>query len=199
MEDYITGPLPRTVVISGVEYPIQTDFRTILRYDSLIKEGREDGSEMEEALLLMFGDIPENMEEAIDRLGWFIQCGKEDRGKKPSNQLLGINNNRPMDFGKDARLIWAAFRRVYGIDLRAIDYLHWWDFMEMLEELPPDVRLNVVIRYRIIDTGDKKLSKEDRTIYRAWQQYYKIKDEPTEKEEALLRALRNGEDPTPYL
>ena len=112
---------------------------------------------------------------------------------------MGINNDKPMDYEIDSRLIWAAFRRVYGVDLRAVEYLHWWDFQEMLAELPDDVRLSRIVDIRTKDTNHKRLSKEERTLYRALQRYYKIKDAPTEKQEKLAEALRNGEDPTPYL
>jgi hypothetical protein len=199
MKSYFLEELPTSLTIDGAEYPIQTDFRTVLRYDRLIHEGRPDGSELEDALVLMYGGIPANVVEAMLQLNWFIQCGQEEKKHKPSNQLLGINNDKPMDYDVDSRLIWAAFRRVYGIDLRAVEYLHWWDFQEMLAELPEDVRLNRIIEIRTKDTGNKRLSKEERTLYKTLQRYYKLREPITEKQEKLNEALRNGEDPTPYL
>ena len=154
---------------------------------------------MLEALQLMFGCIPENVVGAVLQLNWFVQGGEQEKRHRPSNKLLGINSDTPMDYDTDSRLIWAAFRRVYGIDLRTVEYIHWWDFLEMLSELPEDIRLNQIIEIRTKDISNKKLSRDERTLYKALQRYYKIREPITEKQEKLIEALRNGEDPTPYL
>lgn len=197
--NWLLHPLPTSLTIDGVEYPIQTDFRTVLRYGQIIHEGREDGSELMESLLLMFGLIPENVLEAVLQVSWFIRCREGEKKHRPPNSMLGVNSDKPMDYVLDSSLIWSAFRRVYGVNLQTVDYLHWWEFQEMLAELPEDVRLSRVIAIRTKDVNSKSLSKEERTLYRALQRYYKIKDTPTQKQEKLAEALRNGEDPTPYL
>lgn len=145
------------------------------------------------------GSLPDNLSEAVERLNWFIRCGEVEKKQRPSSRLLGVNHEKPMDYSLDARLIWSAFRRVYQMDLRQISYLHWWDFQAMLEELPEDVRLNRVIRYRTIDTRNKRLSKEERELYESLQRYYRIREVPTERQEKIAEALRNGQDPAPYL
>lgn len=199
MRNYILDPPPRSLIIDGTDYPIETDFRAVLNYNRIIRESREDGSELLEALQLMFGCIPENVAEAVLQLNWFVQGGEQDKRRRPSNKLLGINSDTPMDYDTDSRLIWAAFRRVYAIDLRTVEYIHWWDFLEMLSELPEDIRLNRIIEIRTKDTGNKKLSRDERTLYKALQRYYKIREPMTERQEKLIEALRNGEDPAPYL
>ena len=199
MRNYILDPPPISLIINGMDYPIETDFRAVLNYNRSIRESREDGSELLEALQLMFGCIPENVAEAVLQLNWFVQGGEQDKRRRPSNKLLGINSDTPMDYDTDSRLIWAAFRRVYAIDLRTVEYIHWWDFLEMLSELPEDIRLNRIIEIRTKDTGNKKLSRDERTLYKALQRYYKIREPMTERQEKLIEALRNGEDPAPYL
>lgn len=199
MKNYLLELPPTSLFIDGVEYPIQTDFRTVLRYDRIIREERADGTELDDALKLMYGGIPVNVVDAMMQLNWFIRGGEEEKKSGPSRQILGINNEKPMDYAVDSRLIWSAFMRIYGIDLRKIEYLHWWEFLDMLEELPEDVRLNKIIRYRTIDTKNKNLSKDERSLYTALQKYYRIREKPSEREEQLMEALRNGEDPTPYL
>lgn len=190
---------PETLQVGGRRYPIRTDFRDVLRYDQILREDTGDGKCLERALILMYGLVPEPVAEAVERLNWFIRCGEEEKKHKPSPKLLGINHEKPMDYEKDARLIWSAFRRVYQMDLTRTEYLHWWDFQGMLEELPEDIRLNRVIRYRTIDTKNKRLSKEERELYEALQRYYRIRETPTEQQERIAEALRNGEDPAPYL
>lgn len=191
---------PETLRIGGREYPVRTDFRDVLRYDRILKGDPGDGSLLEEALRFMLGVLPDDAAGAVDQLNWFVRCGDgEEKRHRPSPKLLGVNCEKPMDYGLDARLIWSAFRRVYQIDLRQTRYLHWWDFQAMLEELPEDVRLNRVIRYRTIDTRNRNLSREERALYEALQRYYRIREVPTERQERIAEALRNGEDPAPYL
>lgn len=190
---------PETLLVCGAECPIRTDFRDVLQYDKIVKEDPGDGSCLEKALLFMYGTVPPSISEAIEKLNWFIQCGEKEKKYKPPAQLLGVNREKPMDYDLDARLIWSAFRRVYQIDLKEIKYLHWWDFQGMLEELPEDVRLNRVIHYRTVDTHDRRLPKETRELYGALQRYYRIQKAPTEQQAQLMKALRSGEDPAPYL
>lgn len=191
---------PETLRIGGKEYPVRTDFRDVLQYDRILKADPGDGSRLEEALRFMLGVLPDDAARAVDQLNWFVRCGDgEEKRYRPSPKLLGVNCEKPMDYGLDARLIWSAFRRVYQIDLRQTGYLHWWDFQAMLEELPEDVRLNRVIRYRTIDTRNRNLSREERALYEALQRYYRIREVPTERQERIAEALRNGEDPAPYL
>lgn len=190
---------PETLLLDGRECPVRTDFRDILQYDQILKEDPGDGSHLEEALRFMYGTLPDNAAGAVERLNWFIRCGEGEKKHKPSPKLLGINSEKPMDYALDARLIWSAFRRVYQIDLRKVEYLHWWDFQAMLEELPEDIRLNRVIRYRTIDTRNKSMTKEGRELYEALQRYYRIREVPTERQEKIVEALRNGQDPAPYL
>lgn len=191
---------PETLRIGGKEYPVRTDFRDVLQYDRILKADPGDGSRLEEALRFMLGVLPDDAARAVDQLNWFVRCGDgEEKRYRPSPKLLGVNCEKPMDYGLDARLIWSAFRRVYQIDLRQTGYLHWWNFQAMLEELPEDVRLNRVIRYRTIDTRNRNLSREERVLYEALQRYYRIREVPTERQERIAEALRNGEDPAPYL
>lgn len=199
MRNYILDPPPISLIINGMDYPIETDFRAVLNYNRIIRESREDGSELLEALRLMYECMPDNIMGAVLQLNWFVQGGEEEKRHRPSNKLLGVNSDTPMDYDTDSRLIWAAFRRVYGIDLRTVEYIHWWDFLEMLSELPEDIRLNRIIEIRTKDTANRHLSREERTLYKALQRYYKIREPMTEKQEKLMEALRNGEDPTPYL
>lgn len=53
------------------------------------------------------------------------------------------------------------------------------------------------MQYRIIDTTNKSLSKEQAAFYKAMQRYYKIQQ--VEENEELIKALREGKDPSPYL
>lgn len=201
--NFLTERLPDSINVQGVEYPIQTDFRTILRYSAQMDTIAEDNlAEIISCMkIVIYRDFPDDIFSAISALNWFIKCGKEEKRNRPSKKLLGVNSNQPFDFSVDGELIWSAFRRndVYGIDLLEIPYLHWWKFIAMLDDLPEDTRLHRIMDYRTIDTTNKNLSKEARDVYAALQRYYKIRAVKDQRKEELIKALKEGRDPSPYL
>lgn len=69
----------------------------------------------------------------------------------------------------------------------------------MLDDLPEDTRLHRIMDYRTIDTTNKNLSKEARDVYAALQRYYKIRAVKDQRNEELIKALKEGKDPSPYL
>ena len=69
--------------------------------------------------------------------------------------------------------------------------------MAMLDDIPETVSLHRIMQYRIIDTTNKSLSKEQVAFYKAMQRYYKIQQ--VEENEELIKALKEGRDPSPYL
>ena len=199
--NFLTSTPPRVLTVGGTEYPINADFRAVLRYNEKIKHQEEDLEYLTHCLLCIYEQIPEDLDEAVRQINWFIGCGKIEKKKRPSNKVLGINSNTPFDFETDGELIYSAFRRqdAYGIDLHEVEYLHWWEFMAMLNDLPSDTQLSRVMEYRVIDTSNKHLSKEQRDYYQAMQRYHKIQAERDQRDEELIRALKEGRDPTPYL
>lgn len=200
---FLTEIPPKSLNIAGMEYPINTDFRTILRYNAKLKETEDDDTEgIINCLKMVFDKIfPEDIAGAVQSVNWFIRCGKTEKKRKPSNRLLGINSNEPFDFEVDGELIYSAFKRndVYGIDLHETPYLHWWEFIAMLNDLPENVKLSRIMEYRTIDTTNKNLSKEARDVYAALQRYYKIQEVKSQRNEELIKALKEGRDPSPYL
>ena len=159
--------------------------------------------DIRKCLKLVFADKPPlDLEEAAGQMAWFIRGGKgEEKRHRPSKRILGINSNTPFDFHEDGEMIYSAFRRndVYGLDLRSVPYLHWWEFLAMVNDLPEDVQLSRVILYRTIDTGNKDLDKKQADYYRAMQRYYKLENRQIERNEELIQALKEGRDITPYL
>lgn len=200
---FLTELPPKSLNIGGVEYPINSDFRTVLRYNEQLKRVNEEDLEgIVRCMQMIFCKaLPENLIEVIQSLNWFIRCGRKEKKRRPSNKLLGINSNQPFDFETDGEMIYSAFKRndVYGIDLHEIPYLHWWEFIAMLDDLPDSVKLSRVMEYRTIDTTNKNLTKETRDVYMALQRYYKIQVEKDQRNEELIKALKEGRDPAPYL
>ena len=199
---FLTELPPKTLNVGGVDYPINSDFRTILHYNQQLKTvDDENVGEIVRCMQIVFcKTFPDDLIAAIRALNWFIQCGRKEKKRRPSKKLLGINSNEPFDFEIDGEMIYSAFRRndIYGIDLHEIPYLHWWEFIAMLDDLPDNVKLSRVMEYRTIDTTNKNLSKEARDVYTALQRYYKIQVEKEQRNEELIKALKEGRDPSPY-
>ena len=84
--------LPDTVKIGGKAVPIDTDFRTSIRYELLLTKQLDQLSENDlllKILSLFFPNdieyVTENLQETIDALMWFYRCGEpesEDTGKR---------------------------------------------------------------------------------------------------------------------
>lgn len=194
----LTDPFPESVTVSGVEYPIYADFRTVLRCFEI--QGRK--AELSEddllSMLRLFYNVKRMTatEDHIDQMFWFFSCGREKEKKKFPRKIAGINDKQPFDFEGDADLIYAGFMQQYGIDLQESD-MHWWKFMILLENLENDTRLQKVMEYRTIDTGNKNLSKTEREFYQAMQRYYGLERKlppMSEKERLIEEALIHGGD-----
>ena len=139
--------LPSTVVVGGRAYPIRSDFRDGIRFESMMyDDALPDGAKTMLALGIYFGtERPpaEHMAETIAAMLDFYRCGKADNGYE------GGDTTQLYDFAYDYDLIYAAFLSAYGVNLldRAT-HLHWWEFRAMLTALPEDCQLMRVIGYR---------------------------------------------------
>lgn len=193
----LTEPFPLSLEVDGVECPIHSDFRTVLRcYEIMGNKEELSKDELLEILRLFYGKRKLFAETHINQMFWFFACGREKKKKAFPRKIAGLNNKKPFDFYEDADLIYAGFMQQYAIDLQKSD-MHWWKFMILLENLGNDTRLNKVIEYRTIDTGNKKLSKREREFYSAMQRYYELRAEIQERSERLKEieeALLNGGD-----
>ena len=113
--------LPRQVTFGGKSYSFSGDFRDILRIFRYL-----DDPELAEpvrwaiALALFYeGQIPqEHQAEAVAFLVEFIRCGQSEA--KPGPKLL--------DWEQDAAVIVADVNRVARTEVRALPFLHCWQY-----------------------------------------------------------------------
>lgn len=193
----LTERFPDTVEVQGRKLPIHSDFRTALFLEEIISQNEDTISE-EKLLEMLEAFYAVKMlytEEHVNKMFWFLSCGREKKKKRFPKKAAGINDEQPFDFERDADLIYAGFMQQYHIDLQESN-LHWWKFMILLENLGSDTRLSRIMEYRTLDTNNKKLSKEERSFYSAMQKYYAIRKDIvlTDREKAIEEALLNGGD-----
>lgn len=195
---------PKELEIQGKYCSIGWDFRTILSCNEMIEQCRNEITEGELLKILetFYKNCRHYTEEHVEKMFWFFSCGREKEKKIFPRKIAGINDKQPFDFEKDAELIYAGFQQQYGIDLQTTE-MHWWRFMILLENLGEGTRLSKVIEYRTRDTSSKHLSKEERSFYKAMQQYYGLDRKYSKQEDEILKkieeALMKGEDITELL
>lgn len=148
----LEGSLPDS--IDGV--PIYPDYRNMIRFEQILED---DTLTDEQKTLLAAAQLfdrlpPGGIARAADRLQWFYSRGKApDAGDKKGSQA------RAWDLAADAGCIYAAFLQAYGIDLVRVPFLHWWAFLELLENLPEQTLMAQKMQLRTMDLSEIKDAK----------------------------------------
>lgn len=193
--------LPDTVEIEGVEYDIESNFRTFILFELMMRDpALSDSEKAAMALQLVYPVIPDNLEAAVEQMLWFYSCGKGWRNKSGSGKADAVESQMIYSFEHDDDYIYSAFLTQYHIDLQDIEYLHWWKFKALMRTLSPDLEFSKIMGYRGIEiNGD--MSKEQREFYSRMKELYAlpIPDDEQEKMDAIAEALMNGGDLTGLL
>jgi len=155
-------------------YKINTDFRVVLRFFRLVEdEDLSEDDKVKTALLMFFWDGKEavNVSKAQMLLDYivkyYIPCGQE---------FEDDGSEKTFDIDVDSGRIYSAFRQAYGIDLHK-ESLHWWDFTELMNDLPNDTKLAEVVGYRSMDVPDAKSDKKYRAFVLRMKAMYALKKE----------------------
>lgn len=150
---------------------INSDFRAMVLFELMM----QDPNVLKEckiplAIDLLYAEPVDTVERGVDGLLWFYSCGEPQELGKSSGSS---RPERAYDFEQDAAYIYAAFLAVYGIDLNAVEYLHWWKFRAMFNSLPDDCKMAQIMGYRLTDTS--KMKGEEKKYYERMKRLYKIK------------------------
>ena len=169
-------PLPKSVEVGGIPYPVKTDFRAVLK---LIQEVRQT-EEPEARLLLVLGifkEMPQDIQGAVQAVTGFIAGVHAGRNGREDND----NRKKTFCYEQDAPYIVSDFCNYYGIDLLTCKYLHWQKFQMLLEGLPDDSGVKTRIGYRSIDAG-KIRDKQERQRIQKIQRAISLEDEREEEQ-----------------
>lgn len=184
--------LPKKVVIEGNEYDINSDFRYGILFELLMQDNNiYDEDKIIKALELYYPVIPQNINEAIEKMLWFYKCGKDVVSSKGKSKGKGINSI--YSFEHDDDYIYSAFMSQYSIDLQDIKYLHWWKFKALFKSLKEDNEIVKIMGYRSMDISKIK-DKEQKAYYKKMQDIYEIpmpKDDKNKLDE-INNVLLNG-------
>lgn len=184
--------VPTSVNIDNKKYEINSDFRTSILFEMLMQDNSvSDEDKIFRALQLYYPAIPENINEAIEKMLWFYRCDKDIRKSKGNGK--GKSVTQIYSFEHDDAYIYAAFMDQYSIDLQDIEYLHWWKFKAMFKSLKEDNEIVKIMGYRSMDLSKIK-DKEQKSYYKRMKDLYEIpisKDEDRKLKE-IEEALLNG-------
>lgn len=180
--------LPETVNIDGVEYPINTDFRTSIKFEILVQQETDEMKLLLELLRLYYGEIiPPNIPIAIEKALWFYAGGElKAKGNASKKEAL-------YSFEYDGDYIYSAFLEQYGIDLTYAK-LHWWKFRALFLSLSDKTKLSEIIGYRSVQISGK-MSKEEKEFYKKMKKIYALPKNQKEEERMheIRERLRKGE------
>lgn len=184
----LTDGLPEAVEIGGVEYRLNTDFRTALRAVLAFEDSELTGYEKQLVMLrLLYKEIPPDTQRACELAVRFLNCGEAADGAAAGD------GERLYSFTHDARYIYAAVDRVLGGRLHQGGAVHWWEFVTAFLELPEDCMMARVLYLRS-QHAKGKLTKEERQQWAQMRDVLELPvqrtEEETVKEEEFMRLLR---------
>lgn len=180
------GHLPKALNVCGIEYPIRSDYRDVLR----IYEAFEDKelTEHEQAFICMvniyldFEHIPDaHLQEACEKAYWFVGGGDTPQSEPEKIKML--------DWKQDENILFPAINKAAGFIVREREYLHWWEFLGFFGEIR-DGLFSSVMNIRNKKAKGKPLEKHEKEFYKKNKNLINIKTpEDIEAEEELNAVL----------
>jgi hypothetical protein len=178
--------LPTSVEVNGIEYEINSDFRTSMLFELMMQESElEDKEKILQALKLYFPIVPKDIDEAVNKILWFYSCGESIESKN------GIGKGKAAQiysFEYDDDYIYSAFLDQYGVDLQDIQYVHWWKFKAMFKALKEDNEIVKIMGYRALDLSKIK-DKEQKAYYKRMKDMYKIPNNINKDEKEKINGI----------
>lgn len=190
---------PEALEIDGIWYPVDTDFRVWMEFQSILTEKSDDEEKAGRLCDLMERLGLPLATETLEAMLTFYGAASTERG-------VGQSRPAAFDFDVDSEAIYAAFWGTYHMDLTE-ERIHWWRFKALFKSLPEDCELCKIMRYRTIDLKD--VPKSQKSFYREMKaryalhgsgQTYRTEQDMRdyvkrryEETQARLSALRGGE------
>lgn len=176
--------LPTSVEISGKTFEIRSDYRAVLDIITALSDPDMTDSEKAEAALTIFYPgfediLPDDYQDAIERLFWFINCGDgSNAGKQP----------KLMDWEQDFQYIVAPVNKIIGKDIRTPGlYIHWFTFISAYQEIG-DCMFAQIVGIRQKKLKGKKLDKQEQEFYKKNRHIVDFKRKYTQQDEEVMDA-----------
>lgn len=158
---------PTSIWVEGEEVPILTDFRSYIQMLDMLKDSELTSGEKFHLLQQYFKETPSNFNDALEVLLDFVtmkelpKCGVQE---EDDSEEVQIKRKELYSFSIDYPFIFSAFLQDYGINLREIPYMHWWEFCILFDGLSEDTEIRKRIMYRNTDLNEIKDKDERKRI-----------------------------------
>lgn len=181
--------LPNAVEIDGIEYDVNSDFRTSILFELMMLDNNMgDRQKILNALELYYPTMPSNVDGAIKAMMWFYRGGKDIVESKGNGKG---KITRIYSFEYDDDDIYSAFLDQYRVDLQDVEYLHWWKFKAMFKALKEDNMIVKIMGYRSMDLS-KIRDKDQKEHYKKMKNLYKIPISISKSEREKLSDIENA-------
>jgi hypothetical protein len=173
------GQLPKKLNINGIDRAIRSDYRVAIvifqAFNDAEMTDQEKARTMIECLYENFESIPcEDYQEAAEKAVWYLDGGNTDDNKPLAKKV--------MDWEQDEQIIFSAVNKVAGYETRAVEYLHWWTFLGIFNEIGEGI-LSTVINIRHKKNRGKKLEKHEQEFYQNNKNLVELKTRYTAEEQ----------------
>lgn len=153
--------LPTELEIQGKYYGIRSDYRVILDiFEAFEDDALSKSEKWQVAIQILFIDwenIPD-YEEAIEKISWFINCGRKYVEKETPKRI---------DWKQDFQFIIAPINKIFKgecNDIRLEKYVHWWTFMGYFNEIGEST-LSTIVGIREKIRKGQSLDKHEQEYY----------------------------------
>lgn len=172
--------LEDSITVAGEKYPIHTDFRVWIKFESIVGNLKTDPIQAATDILrlcLIPGKLPPSLTDTLEELFAFYSGSEKERGKKSDE---GASAQRIYDFEYDSEYIYAAFMQMYGIDLCHAK-MHWRQFRALFSSITGDTKFGEILRIRAISLDDVS-GKKQKVHYKQLKRIYALPDNRSEAE-----------------
>lgn len=184
----LTDNLPLSIMVSGKNLPIDSDFRASIAFETMMCSPDITDVEKPVGMLRLYlpryanrfdtvtdGDCEEykhlvaHIDEVVEQLLDFYKGGMPDKVARGGS---GKRPERIYAYDFDAAYIFASFRQAYGIDLLDTP-LHWWKFKALFYALPEETIIKKIMGYRAGKISSK-MSTEEKSHLRKMKSMYAL-------------------------
>lgn len=158
--------LPRSIKVKDKEYPIKTDFRTWIKFESMLQDDDipDQFKTFFQVKLLgneeLLNEDPESVQSALFS---FYRMDQPIRKSRRTSTDIAYR------YDVDMPWIYAAFMEQYHINLWDAD-LHWWEFKSMFDSLSGETMFGKIMSYRTADLSkmSESMRKEMAELKAYW-------------------------------
>lgn len=172
------GQLPRTLEVNGKEYAIRTDYRDCLTILSSFADRNLTNEDRVYITLRILYKEPlpqEDLIEAYNKAVWFLNCGDVSENHPTSAPIYS--------WEQDEQLIFSAVNKVAGKEIRNLEYMHFWSFIGLFNEIG-EGSFSTVLSIRNKKRKNQPLEKWEKDFYREHKSMIDLEIQLTEEEKA---------------